>query len=146
MVPNWRRVWLVNPWSWNSTTKVTLYQVVVLDDEGFHFFGGNGLYNNTILTGEGNKYRGSGQNLLYQNYDIDALSFYGSKMILDQPNHFGRVPIVLDRSKLFWSDSNHFGPVQIIKNSPEKSNLNLTKMIWTRPKRFGHDQNNLYQS
>ena len=30
----------------------------------------------------------------------DALSFYGSKTILDRPNHFGRVPIVLDRSKL----------------------------------------------
>ena len=40
-----------------------------------------------------------------------ALSFYGSKMILDRPNHFGRVPImgsicfgrvqiILDRSKL----------------------------------------------
>ena len=29
---------------------------------------------------------------------ISALSFYGSKMILDRPNNFGRVPIVLDVS------------------------------------------------
>ena len=29
-----------------------------------------------------------------------ALSFFGSKMILDCPNNFGRVPIVLERSKL----------------------------------------------
>ena len=29
-----------------------------------------------------------------------------------------------------------FVQVQIIKTSPEKSNLNLTKMIWTQPKRF----------
>ena len=34
--------------------------MVVLDDEGFHFYDGNGLYKDTILTGEGNKYRGSG--------------------------------------------------------------------------------------
>jgi hypothetical protein len=31
-------------------------------------------------------------------YDSNALSFYGSKIILDCPNHFGRVPIVLYRS------------------------------------------------
>ena len=73
----------------------------------------------------------------------NALSFYGSKIILDRPNHFGRVPIVLDGSNSLWSGPNHFRQVQIIKNSPEKSNLYLTKMIWTQPKRFGHDQNNL---
>ena len=27
----------------------------------------------------------------------------GPKMILDRPNHFGPVPIVLDSSNLFWS-------------------------------------------
>ena len=60
---------------------------------------------------------------------INALSFYGSKMILDRPNHLGRVPIVLVNPK-------HFGQVQIIK-SPGSSNLNLIKMIWTRPKDNG---------
>ena len=50
----------------------------------------------------------------------------------------------MDRSTLFWSGLNHFGQVQIIKISPEKSNLNLTKMIWTRPKQIGPVQNNLY--
>ena len=59
-------------------------------------------------------------------------SFNGSKMILDSPTHFGRVPI----ANLFWSDPNNFGQVQIIKMSLEKSNLNLTKMIRTRPKQF----------
>ena len=54
-----------------------------------------------------------------------ALSFYGSKMILDRPNHFGR-------------------PVEIIKISSEKSNLNLTKMIWSCPKQIGPNKNNLY--
>ena len=73
----------------------------------------------------------------------NALSFYWSKMILDHPNNFGRVPIVLERSHLFWWGPNHFGQVQIIKINTEKSNLNMTKMIWTRPKRFGPDQNNL---
>ena len=51
-----------------------------------------------------------------------ASSFYGYKIILV----FGRTR------------------VQIIRNSPEKSNLNLTKIIWTRPKRIGPDQNNFY--
>ena len=43
-----------------------------------------------------------------------ALSFYGSKIIFDRPNNFGRVPIVLDVSSLFWSGPNHFGQVQIM--------------------------------
>ena len=43
-----------------KTTPNAVYQVVVLDDEGFHFYDENGLYNDTILTGEGHKYRGSG--------------------------------------------------------------------------------------
>ena len=30
--------------------------------------------------------------------------------------------------------------------SPEKTDLNPTKMIWTPPKRFGPNQNNLYSS
>ena len=58
-----------------------------------------------------------------------VLSFYGSKMILDRPNDFGQVPIVMDMSNLFWSGPNHFGQVQIIKISPEKTNFNPTKMI-----------------
>ena len=51
--------------------------------------------------------------------------------------------MVLDWTNSFWSGAHHFGQVQIIKISPEKSNLNLTKMIWTSPKRIGPDQNNL---
>ena len=47
-------------------------------------------------------------------------------------NNFGRVPIVLNGSNSFWLEPNHFGQAQIIKISPEKSNLNLTKMIWTK--------------
>jgi hypothetical protein len=39
---------------------------------------------------------------------IYALFFYGSKMILDGPNHFGRVPIVLDWSNLFLVRSKSF--------------------------------------
>ena len=64
-------------------------------------------------------------------------------MILDRPNHFDRVPIVLDGPNLFWLGPNHFGQVQIIKISPKKYNLNLTKIIWTRPKRFGPDPKQL---
>ena len=36
----------------------------------------------------------------------DALSFYKSKMILDRPNCFGLVQIILVGSKLFWSGLN----------------------------------------
>ena len=35
---------------------------------------------------------------------VYALSFYGPKMILDRPNHFGRVPIILDGPNLFWKE------------------------------------------
>ena len=66
----------------------------------------------------------------------NALSFYGSKMILDRPNNFGRVPIVLHKSNSFWSGPNHFGQVQIIKISPEKYNLDPTKTIWTVQNHF----------
>ena len=65
---------------------------------------------------------------------IYALSFYGSEMILDSPNDFGLFStncFFLDWSNSFWSSLNHFGQVQIEKISREKSNLNLTKMIWT---------------
>ena len=72
-----------------------------------------------------------------------ALSFYGFKMILDCPNHFGRVPIVLERSNSFWWGPNHFESIQIIKFGPQKSNLNLTKVIFIQPKFFWLDQNNL---
>ena len=43
----------------------------------------------------------------------NAFSFYGSKIILDRPNHFGQAPIVLDEPNSFWSGPNHFGQVQI---------------------------------
>ena len=49
----------------------------------------------------------------------------GSKIILDYSINLGWVP----NQK---------------KNSPEKSDLNLTKMFWTRPKQIGHNQNHLY--
>ena len=52
-------------------------------------------------------------------------------MILDRQNHFGQVPIFLDGSNSFWLGPNHIGQVQIEKISPEKSNLNLAKTIWT---------------
>ena len=52
--------------------------------------------------------------------DIYVLSFYVSKTILDRPNYFGQVPIVLDRSNVFWSGLNHFGQVKIKEISPEK--------------------------
>ena len=57
--------------------------------------------------------------------------FWIVQIILDRPNNFGRVPIILDGSNLFYTGPNDFAQVQIMKISPEKSNLNLTKMICT---------------
>ena len=70
-----------------------------------------------------------------------ALSSYMSKIILDCPNCFGRVQIVLVRSKLFWSGPNHFGEVQIRLFWTNFFNLDLFKMdqsktIGARPKIF----------
>ena len=61
-------------------------------------------------------------------------------MILDRQIHFGGVPITLGGPNLFWSVPNHLGQVQIIRISPKKSNLNLTKKILTRPKQFCPNQ------
>ena len=66
---------------------------------------------------------------VHKKKDTYALSFYGSKMILDHPNHFGQVSLVLDGPNLFWLGPYHFGHIQIMKIGPEKSNLNLIKMI-----------------
>ena len=67
---------------------------------------------------------------------INALSFYGSKIILDRPNNFCRVP-----TNHFGCVPICFGQVQIIKISPENLNLNPTKMIWTRSKQIVFVQN-----
>ena len=69
---------------------------------------------------------------LVQNYFGLSKSFWSITKFLDGPICFGLVKIILIRSKLY------------IKISREKSNLNLIKIIWTWPKRFGHNQNNLY--
>ena len=50
-------------------------------------------------------------------------------------NIWGLVPIVLDGPNVFSSGPNHF--IQVMKISPEKSNLNLAKMIWTVQNHFG---------
>ena len=62
-------------------------------------------------------------------------------MILDRQNCFGRVQIVLLGSKLVWSGPNHFGQFQIRLFWTNFYNLDLSKMIWTRPKRIEPTQN-----
>ena len=74
----------------------------------------------------------------------NVLSFYRSKIILDHPNCFGRLQIVLVGSKRFWLSPNHFGQVQIRLLWTNFYNLDLTKMIWNRPKRIGPVLNNWY--
>ena len=61
----------------------------------------------------------------------NALSFYRAKMILD-------------RYKLFWLGLNHFCQVQIKLFQAIFYNLDLSKIILTRPKRIGPVQNNWY--
>ena len=67
-------------------------------------------------------------------------------MILDRPNCFGLVQIVLVMSKSFWAGPNHFGQVQIRLFWTIFYNMDLSKMIWTRPKRIGPVQNNWYST
>ena len=79
-----------------------------------------------------------------------ALSFYRSKIILDRPNCFGWVKIVLVRSKLFWLGPHHFGQVQIRPfwtnfynldlSTMDQNKLDLSKTIGTRPKLFGRSK------
>ena len=66
--------------------------------------------------------------------DTYALSFYYSKMNFDRPNRFGRVQSILVRVKL------DFSWLIFI------SNLDLSKMIWTRPKKIGPVHNDWYST
>ena len=75
-----------------------------------------------------------------------ALSSYRSKMILERPNCFGRIQIILVGSKSFWLGPNHFGQVQIRFLLTNFYNLDLSKMIWTRPKQIGPVQNDWYST
>ena len=62
------------------------------------------------------------------------------------PKLFWTVQIILVGYQTFWMGPIHFNQVQIKQISPEKSDLNLTKIVWTRPKQIVLDQNNLYPS
>ena len=75
---------------------------------------------------------------------INTLSFYRSKMILDHPNCFGWLQIVLVGSNPFWSGPNHFGQVQIRLFWTNFYSLDLSKMIWNWPKQIGPGQNDWY--
>ena len=71
---------------------------------------------------------------------------YKSKIILDGPNCFGRVQIVLLGSNWFWSGQNYFDQVQVRFFWTNFYDLDLIKMSWTRPKRIGPIQNNWYST
>ena len=61
------------------------------------------------------------------------------------PKRFWSVQFVLDGSNSFWLGPYNFRKVQIagiIKMSPEKCYLNQIKIIRSRPKLFGPNQNN----
>ena len=75
--------------------------------------------------------------------NLCALSLYRSKMILDGPNCFRRVQFVLVGLKLFWSGPNHWSGLNYTFLD-QLYNLDLSKMIWTPPKRIGFVQNNWY--
>jgi hypothetical protein len=62
------------------------------------------------------------------------------------PKLFWTVQIILVEYQSFWTCPIRFKQVQIKKICPEKSDLNLTKMIWTQPNQIELDQNNLYLS
>ena len=83
-------------------------------------------------------------NLYQQN--TNASSFYRSKMILDIPNCFGWAQVVLVVSKLFWMGPNHFGQFQIRLFWTNLYNLDLSKMIRTRPKQIRPVQNDWYST
>ena len=61
-------------------------------------------------------------------------------MILDRPNCFGRVQIVLVEAKSFWLGTNHFGQVEIGLLWTNFYNLDLCKMILDHPNCFGRVQ------
>ena len=69
-----------------------IHQVVVLDNEGFHFFVENGLFIYTILQGESHKYRGLGH-IHYQG------KFCLVSLDVKDPNHSGVSVVIIDVDK-----------------------------------------------
>ena len=63
-----------------------------------------------------------------------APSFCMSKIILDRPNCFGQVQIILVGFRSFWSSPNHFVQVQIRLLWISFYDLEMTKTNWTCPK------------
>ena len=53
------------------------------------------------------------------------------------PKWFWTIQIILVEYQLFWRVQIILEISKLIKLVLKKSNLNLTKMIWTQPKRFG---------
>ena len=73
--------------------------------------------------------------------------FYSSKKNLDRPNHFGWAPIILVRSKSFWLGPKHFGQGHIrLFWAILFFNLDLSKMIYTRPKQIVLFKNDWYST
>ena len=69
---------------------------------------------------------------------MDPKWFWTVQIILvESTKHFGWVQFVLVGYKSFWTGPNY-------KNYPRKFNLDLTKMIWTRPNQIGPVQNYWY--
>ena len=59
------------------------------------------------------------------------------------PKWFGTIQMILFEYRSFWTGRILFRQVQIVKISPEKSNLKLSKIIWTQSKQFTPIKNNL---
>ena len=72
--------------------------------------------------------------------------FYRFKIILDRPNCFGWVQIVLVGSKSFWSGPKHFGQVQIRLFCSNFYNLDQSEIILTWTIQIGPIQNNWYST
>ena len=70
----------------------------------------------------------------------NALSIYKFKMILDHPNCFWRVQIVLVWSNSFWLGPNDFR----LFWANFICNMDLSKIIWTQQKQIGPFQNYWY--
>ena len=62
------------------------------------------------------------------------------------PKLFWTDQIVLDNYNLFLSGLNHFGQVQIRLFWTNFYNLDLSKMIWIRPKRIEPAKNDWYST
>jgi len=112
-------------------------QVVVLDNEGFHFFVENGLFIHSVLSGEGFKYRGLGHiqydsKLCLVSLCVEERGFGGTEIVIidvesESPTH----NTIIKRLKITGTDNipDVHSKCRFLAVTPDEKKFYVTSMV-----------------